>query len=100
MNRSAIEIEAAENARIQFVAERDGKVDALEFARRIVWQYRQALAQRNDAGFRAGYGLAYRRELVISCVALRKIIRSSKRNGASEEEAVERQCPTVEPQQA
>lgn len=83
MNRRQIDIEASEEARMQFVTQRDGMGAALEFARRIMGQYRSALAERNDAGFRAGYGLAYRRELVISCLALRRILRSSKSAGAA-----------------
>lgn len=76
--RDAEQIRQAEHERFAFVQARDGREAALDFARRILQQYRAALAERNQAGFRTGYGLAYSRELAISCSVLRAILRTAK----------------------
>ena len=67
-----------ERERLTFVEGRDGTPAAIEFARRTFKQYRAALAERNQGGFRSGYGLAYRKELVISCLVFRNYIRSNR----------------------
>lgn len=65
-----------EHARLAFVAARDGEAGAIAFARQGMLVYRKALAERNRAGYRAGYGLAYRRELVESCLVYRRYLRN------------------------
>ncbi len=67
-----------EGQRLAFVEARDGRASAGAFARQTLGIYRSALAQRNRAGFRCGYGLEYRRELVESCLALRRYLREAR----------------------
>lgn len=62
-----------EESRLAFVRTRDGA--AKPFARQVLFQYRKALAERNSRGFRSGYGLAYRRTLVESCIDFRSYLR-------------------------
>ncbi len=62
-----------EEDRLQFMRTRDGA--AKPFARQTLSQYRKALAERNSKGFRSGYGMAYRRTLVESCLDFRAYLR-------------------------
>lgn len=66
-----------EKTRLQFVAERDGVDGAVRFANQAMRAYRAALAQRNKNGKRTGYGLVYRKELVVSCVVFRRFLRDN-----------------------
>ena len=68
----------SEKNRLQFVAERDGVAGAVTFAKQTMRAYRRALGQRNQNGKRAGYGLVYRKELVMSCVVFRRFLRDNK----------------------
>lgn len=70
------QIKEREQSRLAFVIERDGKIGASSFAQRVLCQYRKALAQRNQHGKRCGYGQAYRRELVESCIVFRQFLRT------------------------
>lgn len=73
-----IKLDPLELARIKFVADRDGSDAALAFVKQTMAQYRRALSQRNELGYRCGYGLSYRKELVSSCVVFRVYIRKNK----------------------
>jgi hypothetical protein len=59
----------SERGRIDFLIRRDGMTAALEWVRRTVWIYRNALKSGS------GYGQAYRRELVSSCCDFRQWLR-------------------------
>lgn len=56
-----------ERRRLEYLAERDGAAAAKAFAARTLRQYRQALG--------TGYGRAYRRELIASCLVFRAALR-------------------------
>jgi hypothetical protein len=55
-----------EQRRLAYVVQRDGEPTAKQFAERTYRQYRQAL--------KTGYGRAYRRELIESCIVFRKFL--------------------------
>lgn len=63
--------------RLRFVRDRDGVEGAIKFATQTFSVYRAQLRQRNRAGKRAGYGLAFRPELVGSCVVFRMFLRDN-----------------------
>lgn len=62
--------------RIQYVYNTYGQNEAISFAKQGIHVYRKALAQRNAIGKRYGYGLAYRKKLVGSCIAYRRYLYS------------------------
>lgn len=64
-----------ERDRINFLITRDGFDGALAFVNQTFKGYRAQLKIRNSSGFRAGYSLAFRRELVASCVVFRRFLR-------------------------
>lgn len=68
------EIKRRERERLAFTERRDGRSGALAFAAQGMLVYRKALAQRNQNGKRCGYGQAYRRELVESCIVFRQFL--------------------------
>lgn len=70
---SALDSAQGEQARLAFVAARDGDDGALAFARQTYRLYRAALRDR-----RSRYGRAFRPQLVRSCLVLRTFIRSMK----------------------
>ena len=61
--------------RLGFVEARDGADAAYDFAERTLNLYRAALKRGKD-GRRSGYGHAYRRTLVESCLDFRRYLRS------------------------
>jgi hypothetical protein len=61
--------------RLRFVLNRDGLEGAIRFAKQTIHVYRASLKQRNRAGHRTGYGLAFRLPLVASCVVARRFLR-------------------------
>jgi hypothetical protein len=63
--------------RLRFVAGRDGLDGAIRFAKQTIHVYRASLKQRNQNGKRTGYGLVYRKELVVSCVVIRRFLRDN-----------------------
>lgn len=64
-----------ELTRLQFLIERDGIDGAIAFAKQTLRTYRTHLKRRNKGGHRMGYGLAFRRPLVSSCVVFRRFLR-------------------------
>lgn len=60
--------------RLSFMELRDGQEGAKDFARRTLFVYRKAL-KRNKAGKRSRYASAYRRSLILSCLAFRAYLR-------------------------
>jgi hypothetical protein len=68
-----------ESARLKFLERRDGHDGAQDFARRTLLIYRAAVKRGKD-GRRSGYGSAYRRALVESCLDFRTYLRP---NGAA-----------------
>lgn len=74
MRRSFYDIQLFERDRLVFTYNRDGLDGAIYFARQALLAYRGALGKRNDRGKRYGYGLAYREELVGSCIVFRKFL--------------------------
>ena len=66
-----------EQGRIDFVMNRDGKEGAINFCKQTLSVYRKAI-KRNKNGVRTGYGSAYRKSLVLSCIAFRKFLQSNK----------------------
>ena len=75
---SDIEIMVEERKRIAFVCDRDGGDGAVAFAKRALGAYR-ACVRRKSNGRRSGYGSAYRRSLVLSCIVFREFIRAERR---------------------
>lgn len=73
MERSIDAIKQSENDRLTFVDARDGTDACIAFAKQTYAQYRAARKQRP-----CKYGKAYRVELVVSCIVLRKFIRANK----------------------
>lgn len=71
-----IELDQMEVARINFVKNRDGEEAALAFVSQTMVQYKRALKQRNENGYRCGYGLSFRRELIQSCIVFRDYLRN------------------------
>ena len=69
----------SERERPLFVESRDGRLRGKAFAKQTLGIYRAALKRRSD-GRRSGYGSAYRRQLVLSCVVLRKYLRTFNLN--------------------
>jgi hypothetical protein len=63
--------------RLRFVTARDGLEGAIKFAQQTHNVYRAQLKQRNQAGYRCGYGLAFREELVASRVVFRRFLRDN-----------------------
>ena len=63
-----------EAARLSFLERRDGPDGAQDFARRTLTIYRAAVKRGKD-GRRSGYGSAYRRALVESCLDFRSYLR-------------------------
>lgn len=63
-----------EAARLDFLERRDGLDGAQDFARRTLAAYRAAVKRGKD-GRRSGYGSAYRRALVESCLDFRMYLR-------------------------
>lgn len=59
----------SERARIAFLMQRDGAANTVEWVRRTLGIYRSALRDR------AGYGGAFRRQLVDSCCNFRRWLR-------------------------
>ena len=70
-------LHTSEIDRLRFVLNRDGLEGAIRFAKQTIYVYRASLKQRNKFGKRAGYGLAYRKELVASCVVARRFLRDN-----------------------
>ena len=66
-----------ERDRISFLIIRDGIGGAVSFVKQTFKGYRSVMKNRNSAGYRCGYGLAYRRELVSSCVVFRRFLRDN-----------------------
>lgn len=64
-----------ETQRLTFLERRDGPVEAKNFARRTLATYKAAL-KKNKQGSRSGYGKAYRKTLIESCLDFRTYIRS------------------------
>ncbi len=65
-----------EQQRLAFVEQRDGLAMAREFAQQGLTVYRRWLNKRNGFGRKSGYGRAYQRELVSSCLVYRCYLRS------------------------
>lgn len=63
-----------EAERLRFVETRDGIPGSIAFARQALSAYRAALKRGKD-GHRRGYGGAYRRALVESCMDFRAYLR-------------------------
>lgn len=63
--------------RLRFVCYRDGLEGAVRFAEQAFMVYRKHLKLRNQAGRRHGYSLAFRHELVASCVVFRRFLRDN-----------------------
>ena len=63
-----------ETERLRFLETRDGLDGALAFARRTLHIYRAAVKRGKD-GRRTGYGSAYRRALLLSCLDFRAYLR-------------------------
>jgi hypothetical protein len=63
-----------EAARLRFVEVRDGRPGAIVFARQTLRLYRAAVRRGQD-GRRSGYGSAYRRALLESCLDFRVYLR-------------------------
>jgi hypothetical protein len=63
-----------EAARLCFVEARDGLPGAIAFARQSLRVYRAAVKRSKD-GRRSGYGSAYRRALLESCLDFRAYLR-------------------------
>jgi hypothetical protein len=63
-----------EAERLRFVEARDGRQGARDFALRTLRIYRAAVKRGKD-GRRSGYGNAYRRALVVSCLDFRAYLR-------------------------
>lgn len=74
--RTFEQAEKAELERLSFVEARDGKEAAISFAKQGLYVYRAALKERNQLGFRTGYGSAYRPELIFSCIVYRRYLRN------------------------
>ena len=71
-----------EAARLEFLERRDGLHGAQDFARRTLVIYRAAVKRGKD-GRRSGYGSAYRRALVESCLDFRLYLRPNARSKTS-----------------
>lgn len=63
-----------EAGRLRFVETRDGLPAAIAFARQGLHVYRAAVRRGRD-GRRSGYGSAYRRALLESCLDFRAYLR-------------------------
>ncbi|MBP6251468.1 MAG: hypothetical protein KA324_15390 [Rubrivivax sp.] len=63
-----------EAGRLQFLERRDGLSGAIAFARQGLHVYRAAVRRGKD-GRRSGYGSAYRRALLESCLDFRVYLR-------------------------
>lgn len=63
-----------EASRLQFIENRDGQKSGKEFARKTLDIYRAAVKRGKD-GRRSGYGSAYRRTLIESCLDFREYLR-------------------------
>lgn len=63
-----------ETERLRFVESRDGRPSAIAFAQQCLRIYRAAVKRGKD-GRRSGYGSAYRRALLESCLDFRRYLR-------------------------
>lgn len=66
-----------EAARLGFLEIRDGADGAQDFARRTLAVYRAAVKRGRD-GRRSGYGSAYRRALIESCLDFRQYLKANQ----------------------
>jgi hypothetical protein len=71
-------VAAFEHQRLVSLEHREGKTGALDFAKKTLQLYRKSLSQRNANGKRTGYGLAFRDNLVLSCLIFRKYLRTNR----------------------
>lgn len=70
-----------ENERLNFVIQRDGMTEAIDYAKRTLKVYRTALFRSRKHGFSQPHHASipeYRRLFVMSCLAFRKFIRENK----------------------
>ena len=70
------ELKNNERCRLDSIVSREGTSRAVQFAQQTLGVYRTALA-KNANGRRSGYGSAYRRPLVMSCIVLRAYLRDA-----------------------
>lgn len=78
MSMMDMNVESFERQRLASMESREGKEGALAFAVKTMQQYRKSLSLRNANGKRFGYSLAFRGNLVRSCLILRDYLRTNR----------------------